>query len=42
VPSVGPPPTPAERQSADAVYSFLTSFHAGVQRGLDEARRTGR
>ncbi len=27
--------------SADAVYSFLTSFSAGVQRGLDESRRSG-
>jgi signal transduction histidine kinase len=30
--------TPQQKQSADAVYSFLTSFTAGVQRGLDEAR----
>jgi hypothetical protein len=27
--------------SADAVYSFLTSFSAGIQRGLDESRRSG-
>jgi hypothetical protein len=33
-----PPRTPQQRQSADAVYSFLTNFTAGVQRGLDEAR----
>ncbi len=32
------PRTPQQKQSADAVYSFLTSFTAGVQRGLDEAR----
>jgi hypothetical protein len=32
-----PPRTPQQKQSADAVYSFLTSFTAGVQRGLDEA-----
>ena len=29
---------PAEqRQSADDVYSFLTNFTAGVQRGLDDS-----
>jgi hypothetical protein len=28
-------------RSADAVYSFLTSFTAGVQRGLDESRPDG-
>jgi hypothetical protein len=45
-----PPPRPDARvtapagraaeqtRSADAVYSFLTSFTAGVQRGLDESR----
>jgi hypothetical protein len=27
-----------QTRSADAVYSFLTSFTAGVQRGLDESR----
>jgi hypothetical protein len=32
-----PPRTPQQKQSADAVYSFLTNFTAGVQRGLDEA-----
>jgi hypothetical protein len=37
-PAVGPAPTPEERQSAGAVYSYLTSFNAGVQRGRDEAR----
>jgi hypothetical protein len=39
-------PPPAVRASpaspaADAVYSFLTNFSAGVQRGLDESRRSG-
>jgi hypothetical protein len=33
-----PPRTPEQKQSADAVYSFLSSFTAGVQRGLDDAR----
>ncbi len=38
-----PPPAttaraPEPTRSADAVYSFLSSFTAGVQRGLDEAR----
>ncbi|HEX6425587.1 MAG TPA: hypothetical protein VFZ79_19015, partial [Acidimicrobiales bacterium] len=43
-PAQGPPPaapparTPEQKQSADAVYSFLSSFTAGVQRGLDDAR----
>jgi hypothetical protein len=43
-PAAPPPPpphtprAPQQRQSADAVYSFLTNFTAGVQRGLDEAR----
>jgi hypothetical protein len=39
----GPAPQPAEpaepprqTRSADDVYSFLTSFTAGVQRGLDD------
>lgn len=30
--------TSEQERSADAVYSFLTSFSAGVQRGLDESR----
>jgi hypothetical protein len=30
--------TPPPARSADAVYSFLTNFSAGVQRGLDETR----
>jgi hypothetical protein len=34
-----PPRTPPEARSADAVYSFLTNFSAGVQRGLDETRQ---
>jgi hypothetical protein len=29
--------TPEQKRTADDVYSFLTSFTAGVQRGLDEA-----
>jgi predicted component of type VI protein secretion system len=33
--------TPEQKQSADAVYSFLTNFSAGVQRGLDESRPEG-
>jgi hypothetical protein len=37
----GPPPRPSgpeQKRSADDVYGFLTSFTAGVQRGLDDAR----
>jgi hypothetical protein len=30
--------TPEQKRTADDVYSFLTSFTAGVQRGLDDAR----
>jgi signal transduction histidine kinase len=30
-----------DRRTADDVYSFLTSFTAGVQRGLDEAESRG-
>ncbi|HEX6167391.1 MAG TPA: hypothetical protein VFZ30_11425, partial [Acidimicrobiales bacterium] len=38
-PAASPPPrTPEQKQSADAVYSFLSNFTAGVQRGLDDAR----
>ncbi|HET9609148.1 MAG TPA: hypothetical protein VFP06_06035, partial [Acidimicrobiales bacterium] len=38
-PAAAPPPrTPEQKQSADAVYSFLSNFTAGVQRGLDDAR----
>jgi hypothetical protein len=29
---------PQQTRSADDVYSFLTSFTAGVRRGLDDAR----
>jgi hypothetical protein len=39
-----PPPSPAAsdgRRSPDDVYSFLTSFTAGVQRGLDETKPPG-
>jgi signal transduction histidine kinase len=32
------PPTPAGSRDANDVYSFLTSFTAGVQRGLDDSR----
>jgi hypothetical protein len=32
------PATSDGRRSPDDVYSFLTSFTAGVQRGLDEAQ----
>jgi hypothetical protein len=39
---VGPPPDrggqPRQTRSADDVYSFLTNFTAGVQRGLDDSR----
>jgi hypothetical protein len=41
-PSAAPPPSAAApddgRRSPDDVYSFLTSFTAGVQRGLDETK----
>ena len=30
--------SPEQKRSADAVYTFLTDFTAGVQRGLDESR----
>ncbi|HEY3000344.1 MAG TPA: hypothetical protein VGJ43_17305 [Acidimicrobiales bacterium] len=36
--ATAPPRTAQQKQSADAVYSFLTNFSAGVQRGLDETR----
>jgi hypothetical protein len=32
------PPAADGRRSPDDVYSFLTSFTAGVQRGLDETK----
>ncbi|HEY8545301.1 MAG TPA: hypothetical protein VIL36_09650, partial [Acidimicrobiales bacterium] len=39
-PSIGEPPEPnGDRRAADEVYGFLSSFTAGVQRGLDESRR---
>jgi signal transduction histidine kinase len=41
VPPVPPQPpmrTPEQKRTADDVYGFLTSFTAGVQRGLDDAR----
>jgi hypothetical protein len=34
-----PARSPEQKQSADAVYTFLTDFSAGVQRGLDESHR---
>jgi hypothetical protein len=43
-PAAGRPPAqpapaaPDGRRSPDDVYSFLTSFTAGVQRGLDETQ----
>ena len=33
-----PAQPPRRTRSADDVYSFLTSFTAGVQRGLDDTR----
>jgi signal transduction histidine kinase len=36
-----PARTPEQKRTADDVYSFLTSFTAGVQRGLDDARPPG-
>ena len=42
-PPQGEPPEPnGDHRAADEVYGFLSSFSAGVQRGLDEARRRGR
>jgi len=38
VPPRAPMRTPEQKRTADDVYSFLTSFTAGVQRGLDDAR----
>jgi signal transduction histidine kinase len=37
---VAPERTPEQRRAADDVYNFLTSFSAGVQRGLDEAAQS--
>jgi hypothetical protein len=34
-----PARSPEQKRSADAVYTFLTDFSAGVQRGLDESHR---
>jgi hypothetical protein len=36
-PTTPPLRTPEQRRRADDVYSFLSSFTAGVQRGLNEA-----
>jgi hypothetical protein len=38
VPPQAPTRTPEQKRTADDVYSFLTSFTAGVQRGLDDAQ----
>jgi hypothetical protein len=42
----GQPPDPGRQprqtRSADDVYSFLTNFTAGVQRGLDDSRPADR
>jgi hypothetical protein len=38
VPPQAPMRTPEQKRTADDVYSFLTSFTAGVQRGLDDAQ----
>jgi hypothetical protein len=39
-PPSGEPPEPnGDHRAADQVYGFLSSFSAGVQRGLDEATR---
>jgi hypothetical protein len=40
-PSRGPAEPPRQSSSADDVYSFLTSFTAGVQRGLDDSQPRG-
>ncbi|HEX6568873.1 MAG TPA: nitrate- and nitrite sensing domain-containing protein [Acidimicrobiales bacterium] len=36
-PTTPPPRTAEQRRAADDVYSFLSSFTAGVRRGLDES-----
>jgi hypothetical protein len=36
-----PAEPPRQARSADDVYSFLTSFTAGVQRGLDDSQPRG-
>jgi hypothetical protein len=33
------PASNGDHRAADEVYGFLSSFTAGVQRGLDESRR---
>jgi signal transduction histidine kinase len=38
-PATSPADAPEPTRSADDVYGFLTSFTAGIQRGLDETRR---
>jgi hypothetical protein len=41
-PAAEPSEPPRRTRSADDVYSFLTSFTAGVQRGLDDSQPRGR
>jgi hypothetical protein len=38
---MAPEQPPERRAVADDVYSFLTSFTAGVQRGLDDGGHRG-
>ena len=40
-PGAPPADSPEPTHRADDVYGFLSSFTAGVQRGLDETRERG-
>jgi hypothetical protein len=40
-PASQPSDTNGDHKAADDVYSFLSSFTAGVQRGLDESGKPG-
>jgi hypothetical protein len=40
-PARAPARTPEQRRKADDVYSFLSSFTAGVRRGLDDSAPDG-
>jgi hypothetical protein len=40
-PASQPSDTNGDHRAADEVYSFLSSFTAGVQRGLDESGKPG-
>jgi hypothetical protein len=40
-PARAPARTPEQRRRADDVYSFLSSFTAGVRRGLHESAPDG-